>query len=246
MEDMHKDWLNGNETDTLGSENITALMAAAIGASPYASVTAYDPESELAAMLTGLSDFDTVIDGIDGDGDWENAITAVQTKLEADVFEDVTSFIVSPNTTYIDNDVDAFADKLDNQIESTVLPRFQAGMRDINAVISSAFVIGEALIEEGRDAEVAKHASGLRMTAMEIDSRNNELLLKDELHKREMIKSEGSRVLDLDMAKVEYEKAYLMALAEIRRMRIVAYKEEHDMNVSLDKRDSLWDLEVFQ
>jgi len=36
-------------------------------------------------------------------------------------------------------------------------------MQDINAVVSSAFVLGEAVIEGFRDRELAKYTSGLRL-----------------------------------------------------------------------------------
>ena len=63
-------------------------------------------------------------------------------------------------------DIAAFANILDDEITTKVLPRFRKGMLDINAVVSSAFPIGEAVIEAFRDREVAKYGTGLRVSAV--------------------------------------------------------------------------------
>lgn len=44
---------------------------------------------------------------------------------------------------------------LDDELESNVLPRFQAGMRDMNAVMSSTFIIGKSLLEEANNKQLA-------------------------------------------------------------------------------------------
>lgn len=59
-------------------------------------------------------------------------------------------------------DADAFAAVLDDQIDAVVLPKFQRGMQNINAVQSSAFVIGEAVIVAMRDRDVARYLAETR------------------------------------------------------------------------------------
>ena len=56
----------------------------------------------------------------------------------------------------------AHADLLSDDIEDTALPRFQQGMRDINAVMSSTYVIGKALIESARIKSIAKFDAEIR------------------------------------------------------------------------------------
>lgn len=56
----------------------------------------------------------------------------------------------------------AHADLLSDDIEETALPRFQQGMRDINAVMSSTFVIGKSLIESARTKSIAKFDADVR------------------------------------------------------------------------------------
>jgi len=51
---------------------------------------------------------------------------------------------------------------LKDELDSTVVPRFMTGMRDMNAVMSSTFVIGKALLEDSRQKAVAKFSAELR------------------------------------------------------------------------------------
>jgi hypothetical protein len=51
---------------------------------------------------------------------------------------------------------------IDDEIETTSLPRLQTGMRDMNAVMSSSFVIGKSLIEDTRTKLVAKFSADLK------------------------------------------------------------------------------------
>jgi len=65
----------------------------------------------------------------------------------------------------VDASVDAQRDIISEQLTADILPRFQAGMRDINAVQSSAFVIGRAIIEGMGQRDVAKFDADLRYKA---------------------------------------------------------------------------------
>jgi len=51
---------------------------------------------------------------------------------------------------------------LDDEIEESSLPRLQVGMRDINAVMSSSYVVGKALIEDSKTKLVSKFSAELK------------------------------------------------------------------------------------
>jgi len=51
---------------------------------------------------------------------------------------------------------------LQDELDSQVLPKFMAGMRDINAVMSSSFVIGKALLMDTKQKQIAKYSAELR------------------------------------------------------------------------------------
>ena len=66
------------------------------------------------------------------------------------------------NSSAIGDAVVAQGDLLSDDIEAEALPRFEAGMRDINAVMSSTFVVGRALLEEARLKKLAQYDAELR------------------------------------------------------------------------------------
>ena len=51
---------------------------------------------------------------------------------------------------------------IDDEIETTSIPRLQTGMRDMNAVMSSSFVVGKSLIEDTRTKMIAKFSADLK------------------------------------------------------------------------------------
>ncbi len=51
---------------------------------------------------------------------------------------------------------------LDDEIETTSIPRLQTGMRDINSVMSSSYIIGRSLIEDTRTKLAEKFSAELK------------------------------------------------------------------------------------
>lgn len=70
----------------------------------------------------------------------------------------------------VDNAVNAQAAMLDDDVESKVLPRFHAGMRNINSVQSSSFAVGRMLIEDTRIKVLNKFASELRLKIWDVST----------------------------------------------------------------------------
>ena len=80
--------------------------------------------------------------------------------LWSDVYEDVV------NGPEIENAVVAQSAMLQDEIDLRVLPGFLAGMRDINAVQSSAFVIGKAIIQDAHVKAINKFSSDMRVAGL--------------------------------------------------------------------------------
>lgn len=203
MEGIHEEWLDDSGADTL-TESMTSVMEAAIGSSPWSSQVAYDPDTDIAAMVSAGADMQTLVTLL-------SSGTSLNTLIN-DVLDD----------SRIDDAVTEFADDLDARLTSEVIPRFERGMQDINAVVSSAFVIGRALIEQGQDRQVAKYSADLHMKAFSDDA---------------------IRVIQL---KLEYQRVASAVIAEIYRMKIAAKSDQNKMDMDIDDKDAKWDLEVFQ
>ena len=195
----HADWLDDDGTDSIES-SMTELMNAAIGASPFIGAVAFDPATYITAALAGPTALAALV----------AQMTALDTVI-ADFLSD----------TKVAAEIDAFSDQLDAQLESTVYPRFEVGMRDVNAVMSSAFVLGRALIEDGRDREVARFASQVRL------------------------QRSGPETIQMMNMRVQSQVQLAQALVEANRIAIVAKKEQTDRNLYIDEADAKWDLSVF-
>ena len=82
--------------------------------------------------------------------------------LWSDVYEDVT------HGPEIANAISAHSAILRDEIDQKLLPQFLAGMRDINAIQSSAFIIGKSLIYDGHTKAVNEFAGNLRIAALDL------------------------------------------------------------------------------
>lgn len=203
LETVHNDWLDATGTDTI-ELSMTEVMDAALGSSPFATLTAYDPTTEVAAIVAAPGGLETLVDLL-------STGTPLDTLVEHVLDE-----------SRITDSVAAFSADLSTIADAERYPRFEAGMRDINSVMTSAFPIGRALIVEQLVREDAKFEADLRYRAWGEDS---------------------LRVIGM---KLEYERAVGMLDIEANRISIIANKEEADANAKLDEADATWDLEVFQ
>ena len=203
MQTVHNDWLDNTGVDTITS-SITDIMDAALGNSPWTGQSAYDPDADIAAMITA-------------GGNLQTLVTLLSTGTTLDTL--ISNVL---DETRIDNLVDEFEADAAARLVATTLPRFRRGMQDINAVVSSAFVIGEAVIEAEQERNVNRYSA--------------------ELH----TKAGLDAAIQVIQMKLEYQRLASHILSEIYRMKIVAKKEENEVEMDIDDRDAKWNLEVFQ
>ena len=213
LETVHSEWINDTGADVL-SQSLADTMNSAFGASPWTGKTAYNPDADIAAYNAVLVAYKAILAGIVDTTDWSNLYTHSKATID--------------NAVDIAADVAAYADILDDELTIKVLPRFKRGMQDINAVVSSAFVIGQAVIEGFRDRDVAKYTSALM------------------LNNHSLIMSGTEQMMRLMMQRIGWEENYAKVYIESMRIKIVAKKEESESNDKIDEEDALWDMEVFQ
>jgi hypothetical protein len=81
--------------------------------------------------------------------------------LDVDVLFDQI-FEETVNAAAVNDLVEAESALLDDDIATHVIPEFESGLHDINALQSSAFIIGKALIETDKVKAVSKFSAELR------------------------------------------------------------------------------------
>ena len=309
MKTWHGQMLDHGGLD-VPTSSITDLINVALGNDPFTGEVAYDPSADITAYEAAVTDFAALLAGINEPVDWAVLFAQAETSLGAPtpaaampdvgaigdiVVADIadTADVDGISEAEIVADVDAFADQLDDEITTKVLPRFEAGMLDINAVASSAYAVGKSTIEGFRNREVAKHASALRLAAeyknadmelenvkLHLDVRKVNVTKTLEVERANLDKDvdlekmstdikkfnaqiaidnakaviafhsmyiEGSsQMLNFLLSKYAWEEAYMKVVIEGKRIKIVAKKEEADINLDIDESAATWDLNVVQ
>lgn len=141
MKTWHEDGLG-----TWGAMNdVSTLMATAIGSSPYATASAYDPSPQVDDMTIAAS----------------NTLTEV---------ESLTTTAITEQIAKIDA-MDTVGEQVD--FETDIYPRFERGMQNINAVQSTAFVQGKSNLDATYAARLVTTKIELRNRAVELLDRHN-------------------------------------------------------------------------
>ena len=224
MEGWHGDVLN--QTTDIINISVTDAMNAAFGNSPFTVETAYDPNVEVAAILAASSDLDYLVDLLSKGTGLDTLVSSVLdnsrvTTAIADFDDAITDLV---NQVSID---------LTSVVAVNQIPKFEAGMRDIGAVVSSAFPIGRAIIDKEVVNQTAKIAGELRLQQAKFAS---------DLHNKVF----SETALAIIQLKLQYQYQLSALAIEANRLKIVAKKEEVDTNLEIVKVDATWDLEVFK
>jgi len=125
------------------------------------------------------------------------------------------------NSTEVSNLVAAEAAFLEDDIDANTLPRFQTGMRDINSVIASSFVIGKTLIEETRLKAVAKFSAELKYKLIPV-------------------------VSDRWKTHLEWNRGMISTYAEMMKLYYAAKIDVDDANYSFAAKNRLWPFTVME
>lgn len=198
IEDKHKDFLN----------EIVVRRTAAIDNSPYASYTAVASDDGFFGVGYTLASFPSLYDmygkfmaGLD--------VEVIYDQIYGDLMEGpVTHNLVSAEAAF-----------LSDELESDILPRYEVGMRDLNAVMSSTFIIGKALLEETRLKAVAKYSAGLQYALLPIAAQRWQ-------------------------AHLEWNKAVVLTYAEIMKLYFTAKMDVDNHNTEMLAKDRLWPFTV--
>lgn len=187
-----------------------ARIAAIAAGSPYTTYT--EPELEDAFFGAGytLASFPTLYDmfgkfmaGLDIEVLWEQ------------IFGDTV------NNPEVGTLVAAEGAMLDDDIELNLLPRFQTGMRDMNAVMTSSFVVGKAIIEDARVKSINKFSAELRYKLIPV------------AHERWA-------------AHLNWNNGVLKMYAELLKFYYAAKHDVDEQSFSMKARTALWPFTVLE
>ena len=190
-------------------------------ASPYDSVTAYDPATDISTAETRMTAFASVVTGINETNEWEGFVDRALLKADEVLFDETV--LADARTAF------------NNRVEDTFLTginSMSAWAGGVGATDSSAFHIGLALLEMDRTRKVDDFDSNLHF----------------ELYKlRGQYLIQGTQQMAGVLAmRVEGEKVLTAAREAFMKTTIIANKEEADRNVEIDVQDALYDIKLFE
>jgi len=133
--------------------------------------------------------------------------------LYEQIFEDTV------NAPEINNLISAEAVMMDDDIEINSLPRMQVGLRDINSVMSSSFVVGKSVIEDARVKSLSKFSAGLKYQMIPVASERWKTHL-------------------------EWNKGVVGVYAELMKLYYSAKTDVDEVNYAMAAKDRLWPFTV--
>lgn len=224
MQDMHRFWLDGTVSGSsiVDTGGVALAIKTALATNPFTGLTPYDPTDDVTAMGTAISAFKTVVDGIDPDGDYVDFHDAAITQIDAKISPD----------SYIAARALAHGNALDTELNTKVIPRFNAGMRDINGVQTSTFVLGRAIIELDRNDKMDKFMADMRYQA--------------DAKRAELIQSAVAEMVRMYLQQTEYYRSIEATTIEKLRLGIAAEQDYNTELKALAADLARWPLEVYK
>ena len=210
MKVAHRDWLDNTGTDSMNFSVVDLMNTAQAGDSPYVNYVAKDPDEAFFAAGNSLVSYNTPYEILKTFDDW--GIEAIFDTYFADDEAKITAAIV------------AHSAQLDDEVNINVLPVFKAGMANINATRGSAFVIGEAVIWEGKMKQVALADAKIRLQRIQ----------------------EGSDVALKRMGIwMDWKRITSQMATEMARIYLAASFESDNNELEKAHKDKVWDLEMY-
>ncbi len=133
--------------------------------------------------------------------------------LHSQIFEDTV------NAPVINNLVSAESVMMNDDIEMNSLPRMQVGLRDINSVMTSSFVVGKSIIEDARVKSLSRFSADLKFR---------------------MIPVATSRWT----THLEWNKGVVGVYAELMKFFYSAKTDVNEVNYSMATKNRLWPFTV--
>lgn len=213
MKSIHETWLN----------EMNSLIPSS---NPYTGAAPYDPDSDLSSIDSVLSPYIDLnvwfgSDNADVKGTWEDWFDLLGN----------TGVLLSYEG-FLTQATDKLSESVTATLDSEVVSRFEGGMRDINAVQTSQFVVGKALLYARVGNEIAR--IGGEAILRTIDARNK-LLVEGPWHG-----------LDAMLKVIEARRLAVQTFMDNVKIKITAKVEEAIKAVEYDVEAAKWPFFEYQ
>jgi len=210
MKDFHGRMLDHSGVDTPLASAVDGYNYAIQGNSPY---------------YNYITNADPIAYAFIGGGKTLNSYKKLFEMLETyqDLNFDSLVALYSGNTL-VEELLQAVSVALDDDIETNILPKFKGNMRSIGAVMSSAYVMGEALIWDSKIKALAKE----RLNIEQVVNQNREMALK------------------YATTYMEFKKSIPLVSTDLVKYYYALKTELEDHHSGMHAKDLRWDLDLLQ
>jgi len=216
LEEAHGQLLNHGGSDTPVISFIDAFNVA-VNSSPYGGYEIIDIDEGFFGMRTDDPSLTYEIKNYPSLWDMFGKFLA---GLDVhDLWGQVYSDVV--NGAEIENAIAAQAVDIQDNIDTVVMPKFLAGMRDINSVMSSAFVIGKAIIQDAHVREINKFATQMRVHAIDVSA-------------------------DLWTKHLEWNRGVIDIYSKVFELYYKARIDMDRVNLEYQAKDEMWNVNLFE
>jgi hypothetical protein len=226
MKAWHESALGSGSLDL----TLTQTMNSALdGVSPYAGVEFLSANDLMLGSGKHILDFNP-------------AVTQLSAFASIDILGLINSFnsssvlntVPSESKDLVDNVTKSNSQLLISAIEREKINKFHSKMRDINAVMSSSFVIGESILRAQRSKALIE------------DFGDSKLRLEGLKTKIDLVGDTSLNSLRVAIATSELRKDISELSSNFSKLYAVARIELDNNNIEIAAKDKLWDLQVFQ
>jgi len=222
LETIHKEFLTGGDVPSL-SYYMTDDFEDAHDANPYTTggIAAYDPTTPLATMTARYAVYDGRLQALSPSEDFLEALDTALSRFDSQL---------NPQSA-IDDAVDSFSDRQLlplNRAVAIVAGQFGAA----NAVCSSAFPMALAAIANDHLRSIADFRAklGVQVAAERVQTAIGL----------------AEKLWQVELDRIDREQASVQLGGEIERVKIVALKEQADVDATIAVKSALWPLELYQ
>lgn len=264
MENLHSLFLGVGYTG-LNVGTILNTMTSAV--TPYNGAAAYDSTADLAANQTRYSTYDALVTALNHQTDWESVVNTARAKLDDTVTYprvNLVSFDLAPNA--ISDSLSILTQALANAnivamsdaFEARATPRFlrgvsrfAAGMADIGAVNSSAFIVGLTLLENDFLQETNKFDAELThkvydTVAVPLINANIQAAATQRQQRNVLLSQAVDTMIGSLFNKINSGYQAVVSQADINRLKIQFKEQQLQRDLELDVQDTLWDINAHQ
>lgn len=210
QQNMHTTWLD--MMDTIIDSEIA-------GASPYNSLTAFDPDALISANEAQMTAHGVLVSALDPSADWQNAVNTVVEKLR-DALPDGDA-------------IAAAVDARDARLAPAHLRsvgRIASMYGDIGAQNSSAFFVALAMLETEHKRSLVEFQTQLEV--------------QQELTRLQLIANGIQIILGNKQDKVRLSAAQTELYHRMNAQSVIMKTDEANLNVEYSVKDARWDTET--